>query len=32
MMGLTPFCGHPETRETARGVFHGTEEEKSFYA
>jgi len=28
---LTRFCGHPETRETARGVFHGTEEAKSIY-
>jgi uncharacterized protein YhaN len=29
---LTRFCGHPQTRETARGVFHGTKEAKSFYS
>jgi hypothetical protein len=29
---LTRFCGHPETRETARGVIRGTEEAKSFYS
>jgi hypothetical protein len=31
-MELTRFGGHPETRDTARGVIHGKAEAKSLYS